>query len=147
MDFVGPEMCPVLPTSQWGIALLPDGAQTLSDVLSSGTPPSPFSFVTWTLELRSSPPTLVVGRLRADVRTLPILLDELLAVARDEKVEKVEFWYLHPELRAVAEARGWKTEARTDHLSAVKWYGEEQEETLEWVYNEKCVPFPRCVWR
>ncbi|KAI0711175.1 hypothetical protein C8T65DRAFT_829492 [Cerioporus squamosus] len=133
MDFT-PDLQPVLPSEQWGAAILPDGAQTLTDALAQ---PSPLSFVTWTLDLKTSPRTLVVSRLRADEDTLPVLLDELLAAARDEKVEKVEFWYMRPELRELAESMGWKTEERVEHLSAVKWYGHERDDELEWLYNEK----------
>ncbi|KAI0764876.1 hypothetical protein C8Q74DRAFT_1318431 [Fomes fomentarius] len=137
---------PVLPSAQWGLALLPGGARTLADALDykfgsgegAAQPLQQFPFVTWTLDVRgSSPRTLVVARLRADERTLPVLLDELLVVAREEKLDKVEVWYLRPELRAVAEARGWTTKEREEHLSAVKWYGDEDEDKLDWVYNEK----------
>ncbi|KAI0711178.1 hypothetical protein C8T65DRAFT_739572 [Cerioporus squamosus] len=133
MDFT-PDLQPVLPSEQWGAAILPDGAQTLTDALAQ---PSPLSFVTWTLDLKTSPRTLVVSRLRADEDTLPVSLDELLAAGRDEKVEKMEFWYMRPELRALAESKGWQTAEREEHLSAVKWYGNERDDELEWVYNEK----------
>ncbi|RDX54605.1 hypothetical protein OH76DRAFT_1397964 [Lentinus brumalis] len=133
MDFT-PDLQPVLPSKQWGAVILPNGAHILADALAQ---PSPLSFVTWTLDLKTSPRTLVVSRLRADESTLPALLDELLVVAREEQVEKVEFWYMRPELRALAESNGWKTEERVEHLSAVKWYGAEKEDDLEWVYNER----------
>lgn len=142
MDFTPePDLRPVLPSAQWGAVILPDGAQSLADAVARQSS-DPVSFVTWTLDLRTSPRTLVVARLRADEDTLPVLLDELLAVAREEKVDKVEFWYMRPELRALAESKGWKTQERTEHLPAVKWYGPEKEEELDWVYNEKCVFFP-----
>ena len=141
MDFTPePDLRPVLPSAQWGAVILPDGAQSLADAVARQSS-DPVSFVTWTLDLRTSPRTLVVARLRADEDTLPVLLDELLAVAREEKVDKVEFWYMRPELRALAESKGWKTEERTEHLPAVKWYGPEKEEELDWVYNEKYVFF------
>ncbi|RPD65611.1 hypothetical protein L226DRAFT_479727 [Lentinus tigrinus ALCF2SS1-7] len=133
MDFT-PDLQPVLPSKQWGAFILPDGARTLVDALEQSRP---LPFVSWTLDLKTSPRTLVVSRLRADEKTLPVLLEELLAAARDEKVEKVEFWYMRPELRALAESKGWKTEERIEHLPAVKWYGDEKEEEIEWVYNEK----------
>lgn len=141
MNFTkGLDKQPVLPSAQWGLALLPGGARTLTYALAidqGAAQPSKFPFVTWTLDVRGSPRTLVVARLRADERTLPVLLDELLVVAREEKLDKVEFWNLRPELRAVAEARGWTTKEREEHLSAVKWYGDEDEDKLDWVYNEK----------
>ncbi|RDX54608.1 hypothetical protein OH76DRAFT_1397971 [Lentinus brumalis] len=133
MDFT-PDLQPVLPSKQWGAVILPGGAQSFTDALAQ---PTPLSFVTWTLDLKTSPRTLVVSRLRADESTLPALLDELLLAAREEQVEKVEFWYMRPELRALAESKGWKTEERVEHLSAMKWYGDEQQDELEWVYNEK----------
>ncbi|KAI0674402.1 hypothetical protein C8Q78DRAFT_967627 [Trametes maxima] len=129
---------PVLPSTQWGLAILPPGTRDLKDALSrKGL--GPLHFVTWTLDLPTTPRTLTVARLRADVNTFPVILDQLLAVAREEKVEKVELWYLRPELRAVADAKGWATRERPEHLSAVKWYGDEREDELEWVYNEKSV--------
>ncbi|OSD08107.1 hypothetical protein PYCCODRAFT_386283 [Trametes coccinea BRFM310] len=136
MDFA-PGLRPVRPTVQWGLALLPQGARDLQDALRRRPDAGPLPFVTWTLDIRTSPRTLVVARLRADERTFPVLLERLLAAAREARVEKVEFWYLRPELRAVAEARGWATKERAEHLSAVRWYGEEKDDELEWVYNEK----------
>ncbi|KAJ8488040.1 hypothetical protein ONZ51_g3804 [Trametes cubensis] len=127
---------PVRPTTQWGFAILPPSARSLDDALQGDHPP-PLPFVTWTLDLRTSPRTLVVARLRADVHTFPVVLEQLLAVAREERVEKVEFWYLRPELRAIANAQGWKTAERAEHLSAVRWYGEEKDDEVDWVYNEK----------
>ncbi|KAI0777765.1 hypothetical protein BD413DRAFT_640527 [Trametes elegans] len=129
----GEELKPSLPATHWGFAVLPHGT-ALKDALGQD---SPLSFATWTLELKTSPRALVVSRVRADANTFPIILDQLLAVAREHKLGKVEFWYLRPELRAIANALGWKTGERPDHLSAVKWYGEEKEDELEWVYNEK----------
>lgn len=138
MTLAGPPLNrrPTLPSAQWGVALLPQGRHHLASVLRD-QPGQPLPFATWTLELSASPRTLVVTRLRADEHMFPALLDELLAVAREEKVEKVEFWYLPRALRAIADERGWTSAERTEHLSAVKWYGEESVEDLEWVYNEK----------
>ncbi|KAI0746877.1 hypothetical protein C8Q80DRAFT_1321816 [Daedaleopsis nitida] len=154
MDFT-PALEPVLPTSTWGLALLPPSASTLSDVLIPAPSASPFPFVTYTLDPRA----LVVARLRADAETLPALLAALLVVARSERVEKVELWYMPAALRAVAEREGWRTAERGEHLSALKWYdsdgghgtpggrGEEREmeEEVEWVYNEKCVSDSSCA--
>ncbi|KAI8986892.1 hypothetical protein BD414DRAFT_461370 [Trametes punicea] len=135
MDFAE-GLRPVLPTTKWGMVILPHGARDVRAALRHETP---LSFVTWTLDLRTSPRSLVITRLRADENTFPVFLDQLLVVAREENVEKVEFWYLRPELRDIANARGWKTRERPEHLSAVKWYGEEKDDDseLDWVYNEK----------
>ncbi|KAH9852548.1 hypothetical protein C2E23DRAFT_730888 [Lenzites betulinus] len=128
---------PVLPSTLWGIALLPQGTRTLQDALDVG---EPISFVTWTLDLSAGEPrTLVVARLRADEHTMTVILHELMTIAREEKIERVEFWCLPPVLRAIAESRGWTTTERKEHLSAVKWYGEDSPSEVEWVNNEKYV--------
>ena len=101
--------------------------------------------MSWTYELRARPRTLVVARTRADPRMFPALLAEMCAVAREMGCEKAEFWGLPGGLRALAEAAGWKTAEREEHLSAVKWYGPEGEDELEWVNNEKCVIQPSAV--
>ncbi len=140
-----PDLQPFMPTTRWGVAILPQSISTLDDALASVGRGSEtgavtgFPFISWTFDAARKEKTLVATRLRADKRTFPILLDELKAVAREEKVRKIEFWYLNPQLRSLAEVHGWKTVNREDHLSAVKWYGDESEEELEWVYNEKYV--------
>ncbi|KAI1798122.1 hypothetical protein LXA43DRAFT_9929 [Ganoderma leucocontextum] len=134
-----PDLQPFMPTSRWGVAILPQSVSSLTDALASlgrGSESRGLSFISWTFEGRKAK-TVVVTRLRADEHTFPILLEEIKAVAREDNARKIEFWYLHPQLRCIAEAKGWKTVAREDHLSAVKWYGDESEEDLEWLYNEK----------
>ncbi|PIL27593.1 hypothetical protein GSI_10744 [Ganoderma sinense ZZ0214-1] len=138
-----PDLQPLMPLSRWGVVVLPQSVSTLPDALASYGPDfeakaaKALSFVSWTFDTGRKQKTLVVTRLRADEDTFPLLLEEMKAVAREEKVRKIGFWYLHPQLRSIAEAKGWKTAEREDHLSAVKWYGDEREEELEWVYNEK----------
>ncbi|KAI0826526.1 hypothetical protein BC628DRAFT_1373016 [Trametes gibbosa] len=126
---------PELPSAQWGIAVLPQGKHTLQDALDVG---DPISFVTWTLDLSAGAPrTLVVARLRADEHTLVPILHELMTVAREEKVERVDIWCLPSGLRAIAEEHGWTTMEREDHLSSVMWYGEDRPDEVVWVNNEK----------
>ncbi|KAM5533895.1 hypothetical protein V8D89_012435, partial [Ganoderma adspersum] len=139
-----PNLQPFLPLSRWGVVILPQSVSTLADGLASvgrrGSEPGAIMglpFISWTFDTGRKEKTLVVTRLRADERTFPILLEETKAVAREEKVRKIEFWYLHPQLRSMAEAKGWKTADREDHLPSVKWYGDESEDELEWIYNEK----------
>ncbi|KAI0635259.1 hypothetical protein C8Q77DRAFT_1156572 [Trametes polyzona] len=124
-----------LPATHWGVAIFPPGVRHPKAALQNQVDPIPFA--TWTLELKESPRKLVVARLRADEHTFPVLLDELLSAARELKVERVDFWYLPPTLRALANERGWTSKERDEHLSAVKWYGEERADEIEWVFNEK----------
>ena len=59
----------------------------------------------------------------------------LLTFKREERFAKVEFWWLPPELWALAEVRG--SAERLEHLAAVKWYNQEGEGGSGWIYNEK----------
>ena len=142
----GPNLQPFLPLSRWGVAILPQSVSTLAAALASvgrrDSEPGAIAglpFISWTFDTGRKEKTLVITRLRADERTFPILLEETMAVAREERVRKIEFWYMHPQLRSIAEAKGWKTADREDHLPSVKWYGDESKHELEWVYNEKYV--------
>ena len=138
-----PDLQPFMPLSRWGVAILPPPTSSLADAIATlcgGSNPGTVTtlpFISWTFDTGRKVKTLVVTRARADERTFPILLEEMKRLAREEKVERIDFWYLDPQLRGIAEAKGWKTADRADHLSAVKWYGVEREEELEWVYNEK----------
>ncbi|KAI0777766.1 hypothetical protein BD413DRAFT_519434 [Trametes elegans] len=128
---------PVLPLSQWGLVVLPEGT-SFEDALRQKSPPS---FVTWTIGVKEPPRSLAITRLRADAATFPVILEQLLEVAREVKVDQVQFLYLRPELQAIAQAHGWKTIERDELMSAVKWYGEEWEEDLDWVHNEWSVVY------
>ena len=156
----GGALQPIFPLQHWGAVLLPEGAETFADTLEllatsasasasgeEGVKDGPrCDFITWTLD--SAPPeprTLVAARTRASPATFPALLIAFLRAARAAGCERAEFWGLAPELRAVAEGQGqrWETGERTEHLSAVKWYGLEGEGEdggrLDWLHNEKCV--------
>ncbi|OBZ77486.1 hypothetical protein A0H81_02372 [Grifola frondosa] len=132
-----PNLEPVLPSNTWGVLLLPAGASDLGAALAETSLHGLPSFVAWTLDLRTSPRTLVVTRLRANTSTLPRLLNLMKDAARKADVEKIEIWYLPDKLQAVANEQGWKTAERLEHLSAVKWYGRKSEADIDWVFNEK----------
>ncbi|KAI5121874.1 hypothetical protein M0805_001082 [Coniferiporia weirii] len=95
------------------------------------------TFATWTLDVRSPPPTLIVTRLRASEETFPRLVSCLLLAARESGMERVEVWNLPKELQKTASSLGAKTEPRDEHLNAFKWYGPEKSNDLEWLFNEK----------
>jgi len=127
---------PVLPTDIWGVALLPNGPGNIHDTLAQSTE-TPLTYATWTLDVRSSPRTLVVTRLRAAPQTLPRLLDRIVEAGRRDHIERLEIWGLPSGLQEAARAQGWTTEDRVEHLSAFKWYGPEPEEEIEWLFNER----------
>ncbi|TBU41719.1 hypothetical protein BD309DRAFT_964638 [Dichomitus squalens] len=129
-----PDLQPSLPSSQWASVIFPPSTSDLAHALATE---SVLPFISWTFDSVRDARIVVVTRLRADEHTFPILLEEIKAVARQEKAAKIEFWYLQPELRVIAEGKGWRTTGREEHLSAVKWYGDEEEDELDWVYNEK----------
>lgn len=135
------DMTPVLPLEKWGAVLMPQDGATLSNMLDHSDHET-CTFATWTMDKLASSRTLVVTRLRADAGTLPDLLRKLIDFARQEQVERVEIWALTEAFRSMAERLGWVTEQRQEHLSAFKWYGEETDDQVEWMFNEKYAQTP-----
>ncbi|KAF8576485.1 hypothetical protein K439DRAFT_1640492 [Ramaria rubella] len=100
------------------------------------------TYATWTLDMDlSTPPVIVVTRLRATPQTLPTLLEALMMEARKLGASAVETWNLPGELADVAVSLGSTTVVRSDHLPALAWYGSGPSGEVEWAFNEK---FPWC---
>ena len=97
------------------------------------------TFTTWTLDVSPPPPTLIVTRLRATPETFPRLLAATLMAAKENNMKKIEIWNLPKELADLAQNLGGVTETRSEHLNAIKWYGPEKNEEVEWLNNEKYV--------
>ncbi|KAH9926718.1 uncharacterized protein B0H18DRAFT_932906 [Fomitopsis serialis] len=129
---------PVLPLDTWGVLLLPSAVVGVDEVFAD-LDKQP-TYATWTLDTSSeSSRVLVTTRVRASRETLPGLLEVLVHFARKENIQKIEIWGLPETLQAAASESDWETSARTDHLSAFKWYGKEGENEVEWAFNEKYV--------
>ncbi|KZT10327.1 uncharacterized protein LAESUDRAFT_645084 [Laetiporus sulphureus 93-53] len=127
-------MKPIMQLDTWGVINLPKEGTTLQDALS-GSEPS--SFATWTLDILASSPTLVVTRARATVHTFPALLHGLMEFARKQSIKRIEIWGLPDNLLSLADEQGWRTRQRAEHLSMFKWYGEEKDDEVDWLFNEK----------
>jgi len=127
---------PVLPLDTWGVLLLPSAVVGVDEVFAD-LDKQP-TYATWTLDtLNETSRVLVTTRVRASRETMPGLLQVLVMFARKENIQKIEIWGLPETLQAAASGSGWETSARTDHLSAFKWYGQEGENEVEWMFNEK----------
>lgn len=113
---------PVYPLEPWGVQLL-------------AGPDEPLAFATWTFEPGTT--IMVLTRLRCTPEQLPILLEALKFKAREIGFDVVETWGIPDSLRKVGEGLGSRTVERVEHLSATKWYGEEPEDSVEWIFNEK----------
>ena len=83
---------------------------------------------------------VVLTRLRATQHQLPELLAALRYKARQLGFDTIETWDIPNELKEEAEKLGSRSFERSEHLSAVKWYGKETEQEVEWVFNEKYAP-------
>ena len=115
---------PVYPPEPWGVQL--EAEQQLT-------------FATWTFEPGTK--VMVLTRLRTSPAAFPKLLEAVSHKARELGFETIEAWNLPSELEEVAKST--RTFERDEHLSAVKWYGEEPEDSVEWIFNEKCVSLER----
>ncbi len=123
-------LVPNLPSDIWGVQLLDNCEQQDS-----------LAFATWTLE-SGKPKIMVLTRLRATRSSFAVLLRKLMERAKDTGIETIECWNLPEQLRDMAMELGGRTFLRDDHLSSVKWYGPETEDTVRWLFNEKSVmPF------
>ena len=124
---------PKHPLEHWGVT-----------VKSEKHDSSP-AYATWTLDMTlSEPPVLVLTRLRASRESFSALLKALVRVARQIGADTIETWNLDAELVDVAASLGGNTGVRDEHLPAVAWYGPEQQDDIEWLFNEKYVYFHLC---
>ncbi|KAF5352965.1 hypothetical protein D9758_007932 [Tetrapyrgos nigripes] len=130
------------PTERWGISYSTD-----NDILA---------FASWFFELKSSSPrALNITRLRfpsdadedkansfTETQRSQILEDiftRIFTVAKEHRIEKVEIWDVPEEILSLGILQGWGGQVveREKHLSAFKWYGEERNEDVEWMNNER----------
>ncbi|GJE86632.1 acetyltransferase domain-containing protein [Phanerochaete sordida] len=111
------ELRPIYPLEPWGVQLL--GTKSLT-------------FATWTFEPGTK--IMVLTRLRSSAEDFPALLEALKFKAREIGFDTVETWNVPDELKELGERLGAKTSKRTDHMSATKWYGQDD---AEWIFNEK----------
>ncbi|KAG9124915.1 hypothetical protein FRC07_009747 [Ceratobasidium sp. 392] len=77
----------------------------------------------------------VIVNLRASPETFPALFATMRSVAQAEKHEVIEAWNLEESLLSTANELGGRTYERTEHVPAVKWYGEKGE--VVWFGNNK----------
>ena len=134
----GEDKTPVLPLDTWGVLLLPNSVVGVDEVFADQDRPP--TYATWTVDASSEfDRFLVVTRLRASKETLPTLLQMIVRFARKENIPKIEIWGLSEELQTIARDFSWETADRSEHLSAFKWYGKENEDDLLWMFNEKYV--------
>ncbi|PCH44908.1 hypothetical protein WOLCODRAFT_139317 [Wolfiporia cocos MD-104 SS10] len=126
----------VMPFDSWGVMLLPSGTSSVADVLQNESRKEA-ALATWSVDVFRSTPTLVVTRLRATTDNVVSLLDEIEKAARREGMLEVDILNLPEAFQAAARERGWKTFDRTDYLPSFKWYGEEKEDDVEWLFSER----------
>lgn len=116
----GAGLQPVYPPEPWGVQLI--GEEQLT-------------FATWTFEPGTK--VMVITRLRVSPVAFPKLLEAVSSKARELGFETVEAWNLPHELKEGAKST--RTFERDEHLPAVKWYGGEPDDSVEWIFNEKYV--------
>ncbi|KAI0072074.1 hypothetical protein K474DRAFT_1711927 [Panus rudis PR-1116 ss-1] len=124
---ISPDGTIKLPTDTWGIQLIASDA---------AHPDEPTVFATWLIERQKDPQNLI-SRLRATPETFPALLAKIYDTAKEEGVNQVEVYNLPKELEAVARELGGVTSSREYSLPMLKWYGLEEEEQVDWLYNEE----------
>ncbi|KAG8692520.1 hypothetical protein FRC09_011141 [Ceratobasidium sp. 395] len=91
-------------------------------------------FIVW--EYESAPKRkLIVVNLRASPETFPHLFEAIKSVGQAEKHDIIEAWNLDASLLPLADKLGGRTYERTEHLPAMKWYGEKGD--VVWFGNNK----------
>jgi hypothetical protein len=93
------------------------------------------SFATWTIDYPSR--TLMITRLDCQVALFAELLDLVVGVAQEHGMDKVEIYNLPMSLQSAAAAAGGITGERDEHLSSLKWYGNENSSDISWLLNER----------
>ena len=122
-------LLPKHPLSYWGVAVKSDDQGSL-----------PSAYATWTINVAlNTPPNLIVTRLRATQVSLPALVKGMLGWAQQIGANRVEIWNLDTTLVDVAASLGGDTSLRDDAFPAVAWYGPEEPNEVEWIFNEKYI--------
>jgi len=121
----------------WGAKLLDRSDQT--DERGGAMGLRRLSFATWALDLgREGPQTLLITRLRCTQEEFTVLLNAAFRAARMFDLEQVEIWNLDASLRQIGEGvLGGVTVERNSYLPSLAWYGEVDEASVVWRYNEK----------
>jgi LYC1 GNAT-like C-terminal domain len=122
-------LLPKHPLGYWGVAVKTQDQESL-----------PSAYATWTLDVALNvPPSLIVTRLRATRESLPALVKGMLGWAQQVGANAVEIWNLDTTLVDVAASLGGSTSRREDNFPAMVWYGPEQSNEIEWIFNEKYI--------
>ncbi|GLB41951.1 putative expressed protein [Lyophyllum shimeji] len=117
----------VPPIQYWGIMAKHDSQDAILD-----------TFATWSFEVRlPGLKTLIITRLRSRPESFKSLMSTVMAVAKQQGMERVEVYSLPDELQSVAASMGGITFEREEHLPAFKWYGAEKSSEVAWLLNEK----------
>ncbi|KAH0838611.1 hypothetical protein J3R83DRAFT_6933 [Lanmaoa asiatica] len=95
------------------------------------------TYVTWSIDVRPLPPTLIVTRVSATESEFPDLLRHIQEAARKSGIGRMEIWNIPKHLIKAAAETGGQTFERKEHLPAIKWYGAGKTADIEWVLNEK----------
>jgi len=115
---------PQQPLEKWGVRVThKDGSE---------------AYATWTLDMElSKPPQMVITRMRTTSKMFPSLMKVLLNEATRIDAKEIEVWNLEEPLLDIAANLGGRTSARTAHLPALAWYGSENPNKIDWIFNEK----------
>ncbi|KDQ61629.1 hypothetical protein JAAARDRAFT_150491 [Jaapia argillacea MUCL 33604] len=125
MEFL-PGLETTMPMEKWGVAL------------KTGNGFSATAYATWTLDVLADEGVVIITRIRAERTIFKELIAKVMEAAGESgKIVKVEVWNLPAELEEIAGTMGGKTEKRNEHLSAFKWYGVENNDDVDWAFNEK----------
>jgi len=96
------------------------------------------TYATWTIDTPMTiHPVLIITRLSATETDFPTLISKIQEIARKAGVRKMEAWNISLNLLGAVAKTGGKTFARERRLPALKWYGEGEAATVEWVFNER----------
>ena len=95
-------------------------------------------FASWTLEFtKNAPKTLLITRLRCSKELIQGMLVEVAQYAKEYGIERVQIWNCPEELLDEVRTLGATVQTAHEHLSSVKWYGEEDPSSVLWLHNEK----------
>ncbi|KAG5654365.1 hypothetical protein H0H81_003823 [Sphagnurus paluster] len=116
------------PIQHWGVA-------TSSPVLET----LPRAYATWTFDARQTPTTLLITRLNCLPEDFADLFAAIQGVAKRHGMDRIEIYNMPDELKTVADGFGAITFERDEHIPAFKWYGEEHQDKVAWMFNESTV--------
>ncbi|KZV83705.1 hypothetical protein EXIGLDRAFT_842756 [Exidia glandulosa HHB12029] len=110
------------PLTQWGVKLVSKEHEPV--------------YATWTMDVEVDLRTLIFTRIRCnDPEHFLAFLHAAAQTASAAGLRFIETWNLPEHLLEVATAYGGRTEARSEHLDSLAWYG--PGEAVKWINNEK----------